>query len=220
MPWRRFRPGVFEDDVVAHRFLGHRQLIFNRPDAIRRVLVENSRNYVRTAPTVGVLSPLFGRGLFLSTGEEWKHQRRGDAPAFAPRAVRILARHVAAAGDSLVNDLIAMGKLRIDLVPVLQRLALEIIGSAMFSLEMKKHGVEMRRLIFRYAARLGRPTLLDFALPPVVRTFWIRLGEPRMVRRIGIVSTQPANPPPFRLQLRGEPRAARRVALSLAKVPS
>jgi hypothetical protein len=33
----------------------------------------------------------------------------------------------------------------------------------MFSLEMKKHGVEMRRLIFRYAARLGRPTLLDFA---------------------------------------------------------
>jgi cytochrome P450 len=116
------------------------------------------------------LSPLFGRGLFLSTGEEWKHQRRGDAPAFAPRAVRILARHVAAAGDSLVNDLIAMGKLRIDLVPVLQRLALEIIGSAMFSLEMKKHDVEMRRLIFRYAARLGRPTLLDFALPPMVRT--------------------------------------------------
>jgi hypothetical protein len=141
-------------------------------------------------------------------------------PAFAPRAVRILARHVAAAGDSLVNDLIAMGKLRIDLVPVLQRPALEIIGSAMFSLEMKKHGVEMRRLIFRYAARLGRPTLLDFALPPVVRTFWIRLGEPRIVRPIGIVSTQPENPPPFRLQLRGEPRAARRVALSLAKVPS
>jgi hypothetical protein len=42
----------------------------------------------------------------------------------------------------------------------------------------------------------------------MVRTFWIRLGEPRMVRPIGIVRTQPANPPPFRLQLRGEPRAA------------
>jgi cytochrome P450 len=42
----------------------------------------------------------------------------------------------------------------------------------------------------------------------MVRAFWIRLGEPRIVRPIGIVSTQPANPPPFRPQLGGEPRAA------------
>jgi unspecific monooxygenase len=70
-------------------------------------------------------------------GEEWKHQRRRVAPAFASHAVRILARHVAAAGNSLVTDLIAVRERRIDLVPVLQRLALEIIGSAMFSPEMK-----------------------------------------------------------------------------------
>ena len=39
-------------------------------------------------------------------------------------------------------------------------------------------------------------------------TFWVRLAESRIVRPIGIVSTQPDHPPPFLLQLRGEPRAA------------
>jgi cytochrome P450 len=72
---------AFEDDIVVHRFLGYRQFIFNRPDAIRRILVENSGNYARTAPTIRVLGPVFGRGLFLSTGEEWKRQRRTTASA-------------------------------------------------------------------------------------------------------------------------------------------
>ena len=45
---------AFEADVVVHRFLAHRQFIFNRPEAIRRVLVENPGNYVRTAPTIRV----------------------------------------------------------------------------------------------------------------------------------------------------------------------
>ena len=88
---------AFEADVVVHRFLAHRQFIFNRPDAIRRTLIENPGNYVRTAPTIRVLSPIFGRELFLSGGEEWRGQRRTLAPAFAPRAIRILAKHVAVA---------------------------------------------------------------------------------------------------------------------------
>jgi cytochrome P450 len=51
-------------------------------------------------------------------------------------------------------------------------------------------------------------TELVLLLAIVVRTFRIRLAEPRVVRPIGIVGTQPANPPPFLLQLRGEPRTA------------
>jgi hypothetical protein len=42
--------------------------------------------------------------------------------------VYILARHVAAAGNSLIADLMASGRSYIDLVRVLKRLALEIIG--------------------------------------------------------------------------------------------
>jgi hypothetical protein len=42
----------------------------------------------------------------------------------------------------------------------------------------------------------------------MVRAFRIELAQPRIVRPIGIVNTQPDNPPPFLLQHREEPRAA------------
>jgi cytochrome P450 len=159
---------AFEEEVVIHRFLGHRQIIFNRPAAIRHVLIENAGNYRRPAPTVRVLRPIFGQGLFLSTGEDWRRQRRTVAPAFAPRAVGILARHVAAAADSLIAELTAREERPIDLVPRLQRLALDVIGAAVFSLEMARYGAAMRALILRYARRLGRPGLFDYVLPPAV----------------------------------------------------
>ncbi|HJU19773.1 MAG TPA: cytochrome P450 [Stellaceae bacterium] len=159
---------AFEEEVVIHRLLGHRQIIFNRPEAIRHVLIENAGNYRRPAPTVRVLQPIFGGGLFLSAGAEWRRQRRMAAPAFAPRAVGILARHVAAAADSLVAELTTRNGRPIDLVPVLQRLALDIIGSAVFSLEMAHYAAPMRELILHYARHLGRPSLSDYVLPLAV----------------------------------------------------
>lgn len=157
---------AFKEEVVIHRLLGHRQIILNRPAAIRRVLIENAGNYRRPAPTVRVLRPIFGQGLFLSAGEEWRRQRRTVAPAFAPRAIGILARHVAAAAQSLIAELTTREGRPIDLVPRLQRLALDIIGAAVFSLEMTRYGAAMRGLILRYARRLGRPSLFDYVLPP------------------------------------------------------
>jgi len=81
------------------------------------------------------------------------------AQAFALRVIGILARHVAAAGRLLVKDLKAVNNVPIQLVPVLQRLALEVIGAALFSLEMKKYGAELRHLIFSYASSLERARL-------------------------------------------------------------
>jgi cytochrome P450 len=165
-----FPRAAFDEEVVIHRLLGHRQIILNRPAAIHHVLIENAGNYRRPAPTVRVLRPMFGNGLFLSTGEEWRGQRRMIAPAFAPRAVGILARHVAAAAESLIADLAARGGRAADLVPLLQRLALDIIGSAVFSLEMARYGAAMRSLILRYTRHLGRPGLFDYVLPLAVPT--------------------------------------------------
>jgi cytochrome P450 len=156
---------AFAEEVVIHRFYGSRQIIFNRAEAIRHILIDNADNYRRPAPVVRVLQPIFGCGLFLSTGAEWREQRRRLAAAFAPRAVGVLARRVAAAAQSLIADLAARDGRPIDLVPVFRLLALDIIGSAVFSLEMAHHGAAMRALILRYARRLGRPGLFDYVLP-------------------------------------------------------
>src|SRR5205814_439540 len=63
-----------------------------------------------------------------------------------------------------------------------QRLALEIIGGAIFSLDMRQYGPELRELILRYATRLGRPSLIDFLLPLGVPTP-VDLARARFRRR-------------------------------------
>jgi unspecific monooxygenase len=183
-----FPPEAFEEDVVVRGFLGRQQLILNRPQGIHHILVENPDNYRRTAATIRMLRPLLGKGLLLSEGEEWKHQRRIVAPAFAPRTLPLLAHHVARAAGAAVGKLAASGERPIDLLTAMQSLALEIAGTSMFSLSMERYRPELRDLITRYTAHLGRPTLLDFLLPlaiPSPRDLARRRVRGRWMKLIG-----------------------------------
>src|SRR5205823_14170831 len=130
-----FPEEAFSRDVMIRRFFGREHILLQDPEAIRHVLIENAQNYRRSPTATRVLRPMFGRGLFLSAGEDWRQQRRSVAPAFAPRTVQLLARQVVAAADRLAEALAAVDG-PVNLVPVFQRLALEIIGGAIFSLDM------------------------------------------------------------------------------------
>jgi unspecific monooxygenase len=183
-----FPPQAFEEDVVFRRFFGRQQIILNRPQAIHHILVENAQNYGRTRGTIRMLRPLLGNGLLLSEGEDWKHQRRTVAPAFAPRSIPLLARQVAIAADAAVARLAASDEVLVDLLAAMQALALEIAGTSMFSLAMERHRPALRDLIIRYAAGVGRPTPLDFLLPlaiPSPRDLLRRRVRRRWVRLIG-----------------------------------
>jgi cytochrome P450 len=163
-----FPPQAFADDVFHRRFFGRQQIILNRPAGIHRILVDNPENYQRTTLSIRILRPLLGQGLVLSRGEDWRHQRHTVAPAFAPRTMPLLARHVAGAAAEAVARLDHRRGRPVDLLETVQLLALEIAGRSMFSLEMRRHGAALRGLIREYAAHLGRPGLLDMLLPPAV----------------------------------------------------
>jgi cytochrome P450 len=185
-----FPPEAFEDEVVHRSFFGRQQIILNRPAAIHHILVENPDNYRRTPATMRILRPLLGNGLLLSEGEDWKFQRRTVAPAFVPRTMPLLTRHVARAAEATVASLAGSAERHVDLLAVMQSLALEIAGTSMFSLAMERYRPELRDLIARYAKGLGRPTLLDFLLPlgiPSPRDFARRRVRRRwvaLIRRI------------------------------------
>jgi unspecific monooxygenase len=129
-----------------------------------------------------MLRPLLGKGLLLSEGEDWRHQRQTVAPAFTPRTLPLLARHIAQATGALIDELAHCRGRPVDLLAEMQFLALEIAGRSMFSLAMDRHGTELRDLVTGYAEHLGRPSLLDFLLPlpiPSPREF----GRRRFRRR-------------------------------------
>src|SRR5579871_3926742 len=126
-------PTAYEERVRVGGFLGRRWLLLNDPDAIRRVLVDNPTNYRRTRATIRILRPIIGQGLFLSDGEDWKRQRRTLAPAFAPRVIPVLARHVATSAAGAVARLARRTDAPVDLYAAIQLLALEIAARSMFS---------------------------------------------------------------------------------------
>ena len=173
---------AFTEDLVVQIFFGRRHVILSDPDAIHHVLVDQPQNYAKADAATRILRPMLGRGLFLSAGDDWRQQRRTVAPGFAPRAVRLLAGNVAEVVGELIEALTPWEGQTIDFVPVFQTLALEIIGRAIFSLDMKTHAPELRELILNYAARLGHPSLADFVLPLGVPTP-SDLGRRRFRRR-------------------------------------
>jgi unspecific monooxygenase len=100
----------------------------------------------------------------------------------------ILARHVSRAADATVASLVGSAARRVDLLTMMQSLALEIAGTSMFSLAMERYRPELRDLIIRYTAGLGRPSLLDFLLPlaiPSPRDLARRRVRRRWVALIG-----------------------------------
>jgi cytochrome P450 len=181
---------AYEDEVVVRRVFGRSSVIFNAPEAIRHVLVDHPETYGRSRATLRMLKPLLGEGLFISEGAAWRHQRRTLAPAFTPRSVELLIPHIRSATDEMIGSLAAGEKDQVDLFPKIQRLALEIAGRTMFSLEIGQHGRALRDHVIRYGQGLGRPRLLDFVVPIGIPTphdwarAWFRRGWIRLIDQI------------------------------------
>lgn len=162
---RAWPVAAYEKDVFVRSMFGRKTILVNGSDDIRRVLVDNAASYGRTRPTIRIIRPLLGNGLFLAEGDDWRHQRRATAPAFAPKSTTRFATHAALAFMDALSRLDENDPSGIDLLAWFQELALDVAGRALFSLPMKSLGPPMRRLLNSYGRRFGQPDLLDFLLP-------------------------------------------------------
>jgi|HubBroStandDraft_1064217.scaffolds.fasta_scaffold10499_3 cytochrome P450 len=182
---------AYHDDVVVRQFLGRKNVLLNAPDAIHHVLVDNHANYRRSAASVRILRPIVGDGLLLSTGEAWRLQRRTVAPALGPRIIPLLCRHIMASTNEALENHIGP---ETDLFAFIQTLTLDIAGRSMFSLETRKYGPVMRRMLGEFGESFARPHLFDMLLPPSIPTIrdwarsrfskrWMRLIETMMQER-------------------------------------
>ncbi|HZT90034.1 MAG TPA: cytochrome P450 [Stellaceae bacterium] len=78
---------LFEEPVVARRYVWGRFFSVSDPDGIRRVLQDNVDNYPRIGPIRRVFAFASGTGMLSAEGEVWRRHRRALNPTLDPRAV-------------------------------------------------------------------------------------------------------------------------------------
>lgn len=156
---------AYSEKTVVTRMFGRKQVLLNDPDGIRHVLLTNTENYQRGTPSRRILGPVLGKGLLLSEGDHWRHQRRTITPALAPRSIPILIRHVAAAADHAESVIDAARGAPVELLSHMRDLSVGIAARSMFSLEIAQFGEELRTKLLDYNAHYAVVSLLDLVLP-------------------------------------------------------
>ena len=143
-----------------------RIVLLSTPAGARHVLLTATEDFLRLPAGRRAIGPIAGNGLVLADGEAWRHQRKVLAPAFTPRTLPLMLRFVARAAEESCRRLETNLGAPADLRSEMQRVALDIATTSMFSLETGALGTEIRALVSGYLDRLGRPTIADFLLPP------------------------------------------------------
>ncbi|MFP2933484.1 cytochrome P450 [Pyxidicoccus sp. 3LG] len=116
----RFRMGAQPFYMVSH------------PELIRRFLAENAANYVRDRGAPGLL---FGNGLFESSGDYWRRQRRLIQPAFHRERLRGLVTGMAETIQRTLDGWEARKGQTFDMAREMGRLSMRLVGRAVYSTE-------------------------------------------------------------------------------------
>lgn len=87
--------------VYSPRRRSHSYFV-GEPEAVKRVLLTNHRNYVKGVGT-DQISILLGRGIMTSSGDFWQRQRRMLQPAFHRRVVDRFSVAIAAANERMAR---------------------------------------------------------------------------------------------------------------------
>jgi cytochrome P450 len=142
-------------------------LLLTEPEQLEHVLIHNADNYWK-GKIFNTLRPIFGDGLLLSEGAEWRHHRRTLQPAFHLQALRSRREEMAEIIGSVVDGWRA-GQL-IDVERDMRRITMRIILRLMFSDSLGAGAIA--RVETAFESMLGRAPLALFSwfLPPAGKT--------------------------------------------------
>ncbi len=153
-----------------------RALMPNEPALVRRVLVERSDDYPKSARVAEGLRPLLGQSVFLANGADWARRRRIIDPAFGAAGVRGAFPSLLAAGQAGAAR-IACGPVEVEAVA--SHMAADAIFRVLFSLPIEAPVAAEIHRAFR-AFQRAQPLLNAGAFLPLPR--WIPRGHGRAAR--------------------------------------
>ncbi|MFC0463428.1 cytochrome P450 [Kineococcus gynurae] len=113
-------------------------LLLTDPAAVRRVLVENARNYGRATLQYKALATVTGQGLLTSDGAPWRTHRRIVQPAFHHSALDGIAEQAVAAARRLrrTTDPGPRGT-EVEVAEATARATLEVIGRTLAEADLR-----------------------------------------------------------------------------------
>jgi cytochrome P450 len=135
-------------DVVLFRFAHLRYYLVNDLDAIRRVLVDNHKNYTKSQNYKG-LKLVLGTGLLTSEGDFWRRQRKLVQPAFHRERLTGFARSMTASTRDMLDRWAESADPTrvIDAHEEMMRLTFRIVGQTLLSTELDGEAREMGKAI-------------------------------------------------------------------------
>jgi cytochrome P450 len=141
------------------------------PGGMRRVLLDNLKNYPKSEIMKRMLRPAIGDSLFNAEGAEWKWQRQAVAPVFTHKNVAALAPAMSATAERACERL-AAGR-RKEIVSEMLKATFDVICDVALSGREHFDGATFGAAITQYFKTAGRASLLDFLCAP---RWWPRLG--------------------------------------------
>jgi len=146
--------------------------VVSDPAAVRHVLQENSRNYSKATFQYSLLGLVAGQGLLSSDGAFWLRQRRLIQPAFHRDRLTRLATLTTDATAAMLDrwDSTAACGDALDIDGEMMRLALEIVGKALFSVDLANDADALSRAALATLDHIAHRARSPLAFPPTVPT--------------------------------------------------
>lgn len=166
-------------DVVQFPVPRPPSYLVNSPSGVRRVLVDNAKNYGKSTIQYRALSLVTGDGLLTSDGSLWREQRRVLQPAFHHSALDSLGTHVADATARVARQwkTLAAGTV-VDVDAFMMSAALEVVAASLMSTDLTGRSSEIA------AATLeALDVVVARARVPLTPPSWLPTPANRVLRR-------------------------------------
>jgi len=165
-------------DIVQFPIPRPPSYLVNDPAAVRRVLVDNARNYGKGTIQYRALSLVTGEGLLTSDGPAWRRQRRMIQPAFHHQALHGLLEQVQAATATLVArwSREARGG-AVDVDSGIMQAALDVVGRSLFATDLTGEAATLTK-----ATLQGLDVVIARARVPISPPAWVPTPANRRLR--------------------------------------
>ena len=155
---------VFDGGVFRARYPGA-PLIISDPAVAAEVLVERSAEFPHGEVFDRIFAPIWGKGILVSEGSDWRWQRRAAAPAFRPAQMASLAPVMGRAADKTLARWSTGAP--INLHDDIRKLTLRVIFDAVLSGgEDFPDKEEASRQIDAFTSNVGRISVADIVPMP------------------------------------------------------